>query len=77
MVVDHQHGAVFCRIAVVSFAAAQDGVRVEREEPSVVGVTQSSSRSSAVSHPGVSLFKRFCGTKTPGLQNLVFWTQNQ
>ncbi len=43
----------------------------------MVGVTRSSSRFSAVSHPGVSLFRRFCGTKTPGWQNLVFWTQNQ
>ena len=43
----------------------------------MVGVTRSSSRFSAVSHPGVSLFRRFCGTKTPGRQNLVFWTQNQ
>ena len=40
-------------------------------------MTRSSSRFSAVSHPGVSLFRRFCGTKTPGWQNLVFWTQNQ
>ena len=40
-------------------------------------MTRSSSRFSAVSHPGVSLFRRFCGTKTPGRQNLVFWTQNQ
>jgi hypothetical protein len=35
------------------------------------------SRFSAVSHPGVSIFRRFCDTKTPGWQNLVFWTQNQ
>ena len=40
-------------------------------------MTRSSSRFSAVSHPGVSLFRRFCGTKTPGWQNLVFWAQNQ
>ena len=40
-------------------------------------MTRSSSRFSAVSHPGVSLFRRFCDTKTPGWQNLVFWTQNQ
>ena len=32
---------------------------------------------SAVSHPGVSLFRRFCDTKTHGRQNLVFWAQNQ
>ncbi len=40
-------------------------------------MTRSSSRFSPVSHPGVSLFRRFCGTKTPGWQNLVFWAQNQ
>jgi hypothetical protein len=40
-------------------------------------VTRSSSRFSAVFQPGVSLFRRFCDTKTPGWQNLVFWTQNQ
>ena len=35
------------------------------------------SRFSAVSHPGVSVLRRFCGTKTPGWQNLVFWAKNQ
>ena len=40
-------------------------------------MTRSSSRFSAVSHPGVSVFRRFCDTKTPGWQNLVFWAQNQ
>ena len=40
-------------------------------------MTRSSSRFSAVSHPGVSLFRRFCDTKTLGWQNLVFWAQNQ
>jgi hypothetical protein len=40
-------------------------------------VTRLSSRFSAVSHPGVSLFMRFCGTKTPRWQNLEFWTQNK
>ena len=40
-------------------------------------MTRSSSRFSAVSQPGVSLFRRLCGTKTPRWQNLVFWTQNQ
>jgi hypothetical protein len=43
----------------------------------VGGVTRSSSRFSAVPQPSVSLFRRFCDTKTPGWQNLVFWTQNQ
>ena len=40
MVVDHQQGAIFCRIAVVGFAAAQDGVRVEREEGGAVRVDE-------------------------------------
>ena len=40
-------------------------------------MTRSSSRFSAVSHPGVSVLRRFCGTKTPGWQNLVFWAENQ
>ena len=38
---------------------------------------RSSSHLSAVSHPSVSVFRRFCGTKTPGWQNSVFWGQNQ
>jgi hypothetical protein len=40
-------------------------------------VTRSSSRCSAVPHPGVSLFKRYCDTKKHGWQNSVFWTQNK
>ena len=40
-------------------------------------MTRSSSHSSAVSHPGVSVLRRFCDTKTPGWQNLLFWAQNQ
>jgi hypothetical protein len=40
-------------------------------------VTRSPSRFLANSHPGVYLFRRFCGTKTLGWQNLVFWAQNQ
>ena len=40
-------------------------------------MTRSCSRFSAVPHPGVSLFRRFCDTKTLGWQNLVFWAQNQ
>jgi hypothetical protein len=43
----------------------------------MVGVTRSLNRFSVVSHPGVSVFRHFCDTKTPGWQNLVFWTQNQ
>jgi hypothetical protein len=38
---------------------------------------RSPSRFSAVPHPCVSVFRRFCDTKTHGWQNLVFWTQNQ
>jgi hypothetical protein len=32
---------------------------------------------SAVAQPSVSVIRRFCGTKTPRWQNLVFRTQNQ
>jgi hypothetical protein len=35
------------------------------------------SRFSAVSHPSVSVVRRFCSTKTPRCHNLVFWAQNQ
>jgi hypothetical protein len=40
-------------------------------------VIRSSCRFSAVSQPGVSLLRRFCGTKSPRRENLVFWSQNQ
>jgi hypothetical protein len=42
----------------------------------MVGMTRSSSRFPAVSHPSVSVFRRFCGPKTLGRQNLLFLAQN-
>ena len=39
-------------------------------------MTRSTSRFPAVSHLGVSIFRRFCSPKTPGRQKLVFWPKN-